>query len=210
MQIPAAITIPGKWGGGFQEYFERAEELNVLNQMGVNFAHATSQLRQAVRCASKGDRNAAQAHIDSASAFLQQAVERAQPGAETDVRKRRVSRGALSPWRLRRVQAFVEDNLSTKLRVDQLADLIGLSPSHFMRVFRSRLGVTVRSYIESRRIEAAKELMLRTSARLTDIALQCGMTDQPHFTRVFRRNVGQPPHRWRESQFDSTVVSNRD
>ena len=127
-----------------------------------------------------------------------------------DLCKQRVRRGALSSWRVRRVQAFVEDNLSAKLRVDQLADLIALSPSHFMRAFRSRLGVTVRSYIESRRVEAAKELMLRTSASLTDIALQCGMTDQPHFTRVFRRNVGQPPHRWRKSQFDSTVLSNRD
>jgi AraC-like DNA-binding protein len=142
-------------------------------------------------------RTSAEAHIDSASALLKD-IKR----ADMDSCNQPTPRGALSQWRARRVLTFIDDNLSAKLRIEQLADLVALSPSYFMRAFRTRFRTTVRTYIEARRMDVAKELMLTTSATLTDIAHRCGMTDHPHFTRTFRRAVGEAPYRWRTARYD--------
>jgi AraC-like DNA-binding protein len=46
--------------------------------------------------------------------------------------------------------------------------------------------------------------MLTTSAPLSEIALSCGMNDQSHFTRLFRRMVGETPSSWRQTRWDVT------
>lgn len=82
----------------------------------------------------------------------------------------------------------------------ELAEIVGLSESHFSRAFRIRFGLSVHAYVTFRRVEASRHLMLTTEAPLSEIALSCGMSDQAHFTKVFKRVVGQPPSRWRKSQ----------
>ena len=42
--------------------------------------------------------------------------------------------------------------------------------------------------------------MLATNESLSEIALNCGMSDQAHFTRAFRRIVSETPNRWRQSR----------
>ena len=111
-----------------------------------------------------------------------------------------VARGGLPAWQARRVFTHVEANLSGKIRIKELARLLGLSASHFCRAFKSMLGVSPREYVIRRRIEVAKGLMLTTSEPLSAIAAQCGMCDQSHFTRSFRRIVGETPHMWRRAR----------
>jgi AraC-like DNA-binding protein len=45
--------------------------------------------------------------------------------------------------------------------------------------------------------------MLTTGASLSEIALSCGMSDQSHFTRSFRRIVGETPSSWRQTRHDA-------
>jgi AraC-like DNA-binding protein len=52
--------------------------------------------------------------------------------------------------------------------------------------------------------------MLRTSDPLCRIALSCGMSDQAHFCKAFKRLVGEPPGRWRARSRDSLAVENGD
>ncbi len=108
--------------------------------------------------------------------------------------------GALSAWRAQKVTAFVETHLSGSIRVRDLARLVGLSNSYFCHAFKRRYGLTVHVYLTCRRIEMAQRLMLATNESLSDIALSCGMSDQAHFTRAFRRIVGETPNRWRQSR----------
>jgi AraC-like DNA-binding protein len=48
-----------------------------------------------------------------------------------------------------------------------------------------------------RRIEWAKRMMHESDEPLSQIALACGLADQAHFTRLFRKFVGMPPSQWR-------------
>ena len=53
------------------------------------------------------------------------------------------------------------------------------------------------AYIMQRRVGRAQELMLTSQLPLSQVALECGMSDQCHFCRVFRRVVGISPNAWR-------------
>lgn len=86
------------------------------------------------------------------------------------------------------------------IRVHELARLAGLSLSHFCRAFKSTFGASPRAYVLRRRIELAQGLMVTTCESLSSIALRCGMCDQAHFTRSFRRIVGETPRSWRRAR----------
>jgi len=53
--------------------------------------------------------------------------------------------------------------------------------------------------VAQRRVELARKLMRTTSDPLSHIAIQCGLCDQSHLCRLFRRLVGQSPHAWRRA-----------
>jgi len=55
-------------------------------------------------------------------------------------------------------------------------------------------------YITLKRIEMAQSLMLTTGEPLSWISIACGMADQAHLSRWFRRIVGEAPSQWRTSR----------
>ena len=110
-----------------------------------------------------------------------------------------VVRGGLAPWQVRRVAAYVDSNLGEPVSVTELAAVAKLSKGYFCRAFKATMGLTPHTYIVRRRIERAQILMLTTSDTLSQIASICGLTDQAHLTRLFRRFVGQTPHNWRRT-----------
>ncbi|AGS25926.1 AraC family transcriptional regulator protein (plasmid) [Rhizobium etli] len=109
-----------------------------------------------------------------------------------------VVRGGLAPWQYKKVLNFVEEHLSETVKIDELADLVRLSGSHFSRAFRATVGQSPYDYVLSRRMAFAKELMATTDASLSQIALECGMSDQAHLCKVFRRTFGTTPNAWRK------------
>jgi AraC family transcriptional regulator len=164
-------------------------------------------LVEAAGKARDGDREATGAHIAHAVALL-----RGKPclgpssihvlsNLETHV-----ARGGLPAWQARRVFAHVEANLCRRIPVQELARLLSLSASHFCRAFKCTFGVSPRDYVLRRRIEVAQALMLTTSEPLSSIAVRCGMCDQPHFTRSFRRVVGETPYTWRRTRQGSLGI----
>ena len=106
----------------------------------------------------------------------------------------------LAPWKVRRVLAYIEANLGEPLRNKDLAVVAELSEYHFNVAFRDSVGQTPHEYLIRRRIERAQGLMLSTAAPLSEIAAECGLADQAHFTRLFRRAVGETPAAWRKAR----------
>ena len=105
--------------------------------------------------------------------------------------------GGLAVWQARRVAAYLEERLGSRIRTTELASLVSLSTSHFSRSFRKAFGEPPRAYIMRLRVQRAQLLMLQTRQPLAQIALDCGLCDQCYFTRVFRRVVGMTPMAWR-------------
>jgi AraC family transcriptional regulator len=105
--------------------------------------------------------------------------------------------GGLAPWQAKRIRSYVEDKLDSSIRATDLAGVVQLSTSHFFRAFRKTFGESPNRYIMERRIRRAQELILRSRLPLSQVALECGMCDQAHLCRVFRRIVGVNPNTWR-------------
>jgi AraC family transcriptional regulator len=116
-----------------------------------------------------------------------------------------VVQGGLAPWQKKRVTAYVEANMSSSIRAGDLAEVAHLSIGHFFRAFRQSFGEPPLVYVARQRVRRSQALMRNSQAPLSQIALECGMSDQPHFTRVFRRIVGVNPGAWRRQFTDKTT-----
>ena len=111
-----------------------------------------------------------------------------------------VARGGLAPWQVRRVTEYIEANIASTIRLQDLASIARLSHSHFCRAFKESVGHPAHAYVMRRRVQRAQGLMLSTVDSLSQIAAQCGMADQAHFCKLFRRLVGESPNAWRRAQ----------
>jgi AraC family transcriptional regulator len=137
---------------------------------------------------------------DTAKACIQQAAELLQVSKNRESHRRnesRALRGGLAPWQVRRVATYIESNIDSPIRVADLACIVRLCTSHFSRTFRESFGETPFAYITRQRIRRAQVIMLSSAGPLSQIALDCGICDHAHFTRVFRRIVGINPSIWR-------------
>lgn len=106
----------------------------------------------------------------------------------------------LAPWQIRRVIAHIDANIDSEISNKDLAGAVRLSPGYFCHAFKASVGETPHGYVIRRRLQRAQGLMLSTDATLGQIALDCGLADQSHFTRLFRRLVGESPGAWRRAR----------
>lgn len=134
---------------------------------------------------------------DSASA--RRLVEQAFSLLDRPVHPAPLAQGALAVWQARRIEAHVEQNLGRSMRIEAVASVVALSPSYFSRAFKATFGTTFSSYVIEKRIALAKQMLLTTDASIAEIALDCGLADQSHLTRLFKRIVGSPPNAWRRA-----------
>lgn len=107
-------------------------------------------------------------------------------------------KGGLSRANLNRVLAYIEENLDGELRLEELAQLNSLSRYHFARSFRESLGETPYQYILRKRIQRAKNLLLKPGTTAAQAAKKTGFSNASQFTRMFRKATGVTPLTWRK------------
>lgn len=154
-----------------------------------------AELCTAIRSALDDERGTAEDSLRRATEILSEI-------GTTEVTTQEHVRGGLSPWQIRKVSSHVEANLDRSIKNEELATLARLNTSHFGRAFRNSFGEPPHEYVIRRRVERAQGLMLTTNASLSEIALDCGLADQSHLTRLFRRIVGESPRIWRRSRLN--------
>jgi AraC family transcriptional regulator len=108
--------------------------------------------------------------------------------------------GGLAPWMVRKVSIHIETHLHSSISSADLAGLAKQSVCHFCRAFRESFNESPHRYVMRRRIERAQGLMLQTNLSLAQIAIECGLADQAHLNRSFRRFVGECPGAWRRAR----------
>jgi len=155
---------------------------------------AVMELSTALNEALRDDKSNAEACLERVKAILNTGEDASSQPSKNGVRQ------GLAPWQLRRVLAHVEANLSTPIRNKDLAAVARLSTFHFAVAFRNGVGESPHEHIIRRRVERAQGLMLSTEKSLSDIAAECGLADQAHLTRLFRRILGESPAAWRRAR----------
>jgi AraC-like DNA-binding protein len=111
-------------------------------------------------------------------------------------------RGGLSPLQERRAKELLDENLAGELPLAVIASECGLSLSQFSRAFRKSVGSPPHRWVIQQRIARAKAMLRDDTMPLAQVALECGFSDQSHFTRSFSALVGVSHGAWRRSVND--------
>ncbi|WFU72529.1 AraC family transcriptional regulator [Bradyrhizobium sp. CB2312] len=106
----------------------------------------------------------------------------------------------LSNAQLRRVLAYIDANLDRPLTIDILSREAGVSSSHLRTWFKAAMAVTIHRYILRRRVEHARQLLLRGDRKLSDVAAEAGFAHQSHLAKWMRHELGYSPSQLRRSR----------
>lgn len=91
---------------------------------------------------------------------------------------------------------FIRNNYTRNISVGELAEVTGLSQSHFRKVFRDIVGVTATQYAIYLRINNAKDLLASGSANVSEAAFQSGFKDIYYFSSMFKKVTGDNPSKY--------------
>jgi len=92
---------------------------------------------------------------------------------------------------------YIEDHLSENISLEDLARETYLHPNYFIGIFKSSLGCSPIQYVNQRRLERAKKLLVETEISVSDIASQVGMQNH-YLSRLFKHHTGLSPSRYRQ------------
>ncbi|OAN53443.1 helix-turn-helix domain-containing protein [Sphingobium sp. TCM1] len=107
------------------------------------------------------------------------------------------NRPTLAPWQVSLATRTMSGQLAEPISIAEIAHLCRLSLSYFVRAFSNAVGIAPYAWFVQQRISRAKRLLTGTSLPLAQIALECGFSDQAHFTNAFVKATETTPARWR-------------
>lgn len=102
------------------------------------------------------------------------------------------------------LHGWVSANLATDLRVERLAERVGMSPRSFARIYAARMGTTPAKAVEQIRVDGARRLLELDATSLAEIAEQCGFRDIERMRRAFVRSLQITPSQYRR-RFSTTT-----
>jgi AraC family transcriptional regulator len=103
----------------------------------------------------------------------------------------------MPPGRLRKVVAYISEQLENDLGLARLSAVAGVSRYYFCREFKRSMGVTPQRYVMQQRIERAKALLESSELSITEISEQLRFPTPSHFAATFRKMVGATPTSFR-------------
>ncbi len=102
---------------------------------------------------------------------------------------------------------YIEENISEKLSLGELARQFKISEFHFNRIFKAVTGTSLKQYILGRKLTRAVDLIKETEASVLDISLNLGFEYPEVFSRAFKKQFGIAPTRLREESVSVEGVS---
>ena len=100
--------------------------------------------------------------------------------------------GASQP-RLVDAVVLMEANIEEPLSLDEVADYVGISRRQLERLFNRYLHCAPSRYYLELRLSRARLLLLQTSIPVIDVAISCGFSTAPHFSKCYSDLYGKPP-----------------
>ena len=99
---------------------------------------------------------------------------------------------------LKKVLAYINENFDKDdISLNVVASIANISPNHFSTIFSQEMGVTFIEYLIGKRMEKAKELLMTTNLRSSEIAYKVGYKDPHYFSFMFKKTQGMTTREYR-------------
>ncbi len=108
-----------------------------------------------------------------------------------------------------RVEAWIQERLTQKITLEQMARHAHLSPAHFCRLFRAAYGESPMHYVIRLRMGRACHFLRETNSKVADIAQAVGYGDPYYFSRLFTKFVGVSPRQFRQGKGSYMTMERR-
>ena len=100
---------------------------------------------------------------------------------------------------IKTVMEYIEANFNTELSLEKLAQVVGMNPKYFCRMFSRLTHQSPMEYVNLYRIEQAAYLLSSTNLPVGTVAMECGFWESSYFTKVFKKYKGTTPRCYRQS-----------
>jgi two-component system, response regulator YesN len=91
---------------------------------------------------------------------------------------------------------FIEHNLDKKLILSDMAALVAMSESRFSVAFKKETGLPFSEFVNKKKVEQAKSLILENKLTFVEISMKLGFFDQSYFTKIFKKYTGKTPRQF--------------
>jgi len=102
--------------------------------------------------------------------------------------------------RIEKVMAVMRDDLTQRLPLSKMAQLVNLSRARFCHLFKSENGMSASRYLKSLRMKEATVLLSTTFLSVKEIMVRVGFGDESHFVKDFKKMYGVTPTEYRKSK----------
>ncbi|MBN1778474.1 MAG: response regulator [Clostridiales bacterium] len=99
-----------------------------------------------------------------------------------------------------RVKTYVDQHIREDISLDQAAKVCGMSRSYFSSLFKKETGEGLNDFINRRKMERAKELMLLHRMKAYEAAYAVGISDESYFSKLFKKYIGVSPKRLKTNE----------
>lgn len=101
--------------------------------------------------------------------------------------------------RISKVHDYINTHYTETIRLDNLANIAGMSSVSFSRFFKLRSGKTISDYIIDIRLGHADRLLVDTTNSIAEICYECGFNNLSNFNRIFKKKKDCSPKEFREN-----------
>lgn len=108
--------------------------------------------------------------------------------------------------RVQKVKSFIDQNYRDEIRLPQVADIAGMSPSAFSRFFKLHTGRNLSDYVIDLRLGYASRLLVDSTQSVAEIGYSCGFNNLSNFNRIFKKRKGCSPTEFRENYHKTRVI----
>lgn len=115
-----------------------------------------------------------------------------------------------TPDWVKELKQIIQDQIDTNLNLTEISKSLDINPSYLSREFSKHFNnLSFGEYTRKLRVERAIELIQAETYSLTEIAYLTGFSDQSHFTRIFKHQVGKSPSAYRKDWIKGKPNTNR-
>ncbi len=105
--------------------------------------------------------------------------------------------------------AYINSHLDVTIRVNDMADALGVTPNYLYKIFEKRTGGSVSDFITDTKMEFAKGYLQNPMVRIKTIALELGYATSSHFSEVFKKHEGISPLAYRNQNLKKQNMGER-